>query len=494
VDPLDLTDHAGTPIQLPVPETLGGVLEALAESGGQGVLVGGYVRDRLLGIDAKDIDVEVYGMSPDLLERVLARFGPVISVGKTFGVFRLKSLDVDFSLPRRDSKVGRGHRGFEIELDPRLSFPEAARRRDFTINAIGFDPRTGRLLDPFGGREDLASRVLRATDPKTFGEDPLRALRAAQFIARFELGPDPELIALCKTLDLAELAPERILEEWRKLLLKGCRPALGLQFLSDAGLIRFFPELDALRGVPQDPAWHPEGDVWRHNLMVLDAAASLRNGEEDDAMMFGALCHDLGKATCTRVDADGRVRSHAHDTAGVALADRFLSRMRASRALTGKVSVLVATHLAPPLLVQQGSSPKAYRRLARKLEDAGANIELLVRVAKADHLGRTTGDALKGIVRWERPFLEHARMSLTSFQAPPPAVRGRHLIDHGLTPGPLFSLILAHCQEIQDDTGLEEPEPILDRVLEAHPEWRPAPDEDHTARSCASHATRPSER
>ena len=506
----------------------------MRSAGGRAVVVGGWVRDHLLGIDSKDVDIEVSGLSVERLEAVLARLGSIIEVGRAFGVFRVAGLDVDFSLPRRDSKRGPGHRGFDVVPDPSLEFAEAARRRDLTVNSIGIDPITGEVLDPHGGCTDLERGVLRATDPAHFPEDPLRGLRVAQLAARLEMEPDCALVALCRTLDLSELSGERIFEEFRKLLLRAARPSLGFKVLEATGQLRFFPELDALRGVEQDQEWHPEGDVWVHTLMVLDAAASLRGGcergddgpeadeadeageadeadgrrgtcasherrvglavdapsprsvgEEDEpsrdlrpqaaaldsrgggddlALMLAALCHDLGKpATTERID--GRIRSHRHDVAGVAPTRALLGRMHAPSALTDKVAALVEHHLAPALFIGNGATAKAYRRLARKLARSGASIDLLVRVARADHLGRTTEDAIAGRFDAGDAFLAAARDHCIDRQAPRDVVLGRHLIERGLRPGPEFTPILERCRDVQDETGWTDPQPILDRVL-----------------------------
>ncbi|MCC6271557.1 MAG: CCA tRNA nucleotidyltransferase, partial [Microbacteriaceae bacterium] len=207
------------------------IARTIDAAGGRALLVGGVVRDALLGFTSKDYDLEIYGLTLDQLETLLARYGHVIAVGRSFGVLRVKGIDADFSLPRRESKTGRGHRGFLVECDPTLTFEAAARRRDVTINSIGYDVLTEELLDPHGGQRDLTEGVLRATDPAHFGEDPLRALRVAQLTARFEFSVDPSLETLCSEQDLSELAHERIFEELRKLLVKGKRPSLGLEFL-----------------------------------------------------------------------------------------------------------------------------------------------------------------------------------------------------------------------------------------------------------------------
>ena len=445
---------------------IGEVAAAVRDVGGRAVVVGGWVRDHLLGIRSKDVDVEVFGLDVARLESLLAGFGKVHAVGRAFGVFRVGDVDVDFSLPRRDSKRGPGHRGFDVAPDPSLDFAEAARRRDLTVNSIGIDPLTAEVLDPHGGRGDLERRVLRATDPARFPEDPLRGLRVAQLAARLEMAPDGELIALCRGLDLDELSGERVFEEFRKLLLRAAKPSLGFKVLEDTGLLRFFPELDALRGVPQDPEWHPEGDVWVHTLMVLDVAASLRGDEagEDLALMFGALCHDLGKpATTDRIG--GRIRSRGHDAAGIAPTRALLGRMRAPGALVDRVAALVEHHLAPALFIGNGAAAKGYRRLARKLERAGASLELLVRVARADHLGRTTADALAGRFDAGDAFLAAARTHSVEHAAPRDVVLGRHLIARGLQPGPGFAPILERCRDVQDGTGWTDPDRILDRAL-----------------------------
>ncbi len=452
------------------------IAAALREAGGRVVLVGGAVRDGLLGLPVKDLDVEVFDLEYELLAGVLAGFGEVLSIGQAFGVLVVRGLSIDFSLPRRDSKVAPGHRGFEVEFDPQLPFDEASRRRDLTINSMGIELATGKLLDPHRGRADLEAEVLRATDPASFGEDPLRALRVAQMAARFCMTVDPNLIELCATLDLSELPGERLYEEFRKLLLKGREPSRGLSFLRESRLLHHFPELEALIDVPQDPIWHPEGDVWLHTLMAIDSAARLRElglgsesrseseSIEDVAFMFAVLCHDFGKPTTT-AKIDGRVRSRGHDQRGAKPTRIFLERLRASTKLTEMTIALVEQHLAPALLIEQGATPRAYRRLARKLARAGVSMRLLERVARADHLGRTTEDALAGRFEAGDAFVAQADALEVGIEGPKDVVLGRHLIARGLTPSPEFSETLDRCRDIQYETGLTDPVEILDRVM-----------------------------
>jgi tRNA nucleotidyltransferase (CCA-adding enzyme) len=277
--------------------------------------------------------------------------------------------------------------------------------------------------------------------------------------------PDQELTDLCARLDLGELAAERIFDELRKLLMKARRPSLGFEFLRRTRLLRFFPEIDALQGVPQDPKWHPEGDVWVHTMLVIDEAAALRTGDEDDlALMYGALCHDFGKPAAS-VEEAGRVRTPKHDVIGARMSREFLERLRAPGRLCDQVEALVAYHLAPALFVAQGTTAKGYRRLARKLERAGVTMALLVRVARADHWGRTTEEARQRIFPAADAFLAAAEKASVKDTGPRDVVQGRHLKARGLEPGPHFRDILARCRDLQDSTGWTDPDKILDKVL-----------------------------
>jgi len=429
--------------------------------GGRALVTGGYVRDRLLGRPNQDLDVEVLGLGAEALDAMLAEFGEVQVFGRAFPVRQVRGVDAQFSLPRRDSLATGGR----DEGDPGLSFAEAARRRDLTINALGLDPLTGEILDPLGGRADLEAGVLRAADASRFSDDPLRGLRVMQLAARFEMTPDAELIALCRALDLGGIPGERRLAEFDKLLLRAARPSRGLEVLRDTHLLRFFPELAALVDVPQDPIWHPEGDVWVHNGMALDAASELRQGDASDAALaYGVLCHDFGKPGTTR-EIDDRITSRGHSREGVEPTRRFLGALRASSALTLQVCALVEHHLAPALLDDGQATPKAFRKLARKLAAADVAPALLERVARADHWGRTTPEALERRFPAGDRFLE--RMSEVGLLAEPPrdVVRGRDLIARGYAPGPELGPLLERCRRVQDETGLTDPAAILDRVL-----------------------------
>jgi len=432
------------------------ICRMVAESGGQGILVGGCVRDAILGIAPKDADIEVYGLEPEQVERLLSAKFKIVAVGRAFGVLKIHGVPIDVSLPRRESKSGLGHKGFLVNSDPMMEYREAAARRDFTVNSMGFDPLKNEVIDPYGGRRDINARLLRHTSAQ-FSEDPLRVLRAMQFAARFDFEVAPETVALCRKIEPEGLPRERIFEEWSKLILKGVRPSRGLAFLRDCGWIRYYPELEAMIGCRQDPDWHPEGDVWVHTLHCMDAFAAERVGDEWEDLVVGlaVLCHDLGKPSTTE-DDDGRIRSKGHEQAGEAPTRSFLARMTDQSDLIEAVVPHVVNHLRPQELHECNASDSAIRRLARKV----GRIDRLVRVSRADQMGRPpkpftgfpAGDWL----------LERAGALAVVYSTPPMIVMGRHLLEMGLTPGPSVGEVLSVCYEAQ----LEGKFTTLDEGLE----------------------------
>lgn len=407
------------------------------------------MRDRALGLAPKDLDIEVFGVEAGRLRTMLERLGRVDAVGESFTVYKVGGLDV--SLPRRESKTGRGHKGFTVEGDPTLSITEAARRRDFTINAMSWDPLTGETLDPFGGMNDLREHRLRAVDAATFADDSLRVLRALQFAARFALTLDPATHALCRSLPLDDLPAERIWGEVEKLLLRAARPSVGLSLARDLGVVdQLWPELKALIGCEQEYEWHPEGDVWIHTLMVTDQARIRLDGLDHPravVMMLSALCHDMGKPATTRFE-DGRIRSKGHEEAGVAPATSFLDRLNI-HSIDGydvrrTVLGIVAHHLKPSMFFKapEPVSDGAFRRLAQKVD-----LELLARFAKADCHGRS-GTFDCSAMDW---FIERARTLGVEHQPPAPFLLGRHVLELGIPPGPRVGELLKAVYEKQLD-------------------------------------------
>jgi len=430
---------------------------AIHDAGGRALLVGGCVRDELMGVQPKDWDLEVYNLDAARLREILDQFGPVNVVGEAFTVYKLGH-HLDVSIPRRERKSGRGHKGFVIEGDPSMSIAEATRRRDFTINAILQDPLTGELIDPFNGRGDLEQRILRAVSRDTFAEDSLRVLRAAQFAARFEFEIEPETIELCRTIDLSDLPAERIWGEIEKLLLRSAHPSIGLEWLRRLGAIeRLFPEIQSLIEVPQDPEWHPEGDVFVHTKLVIDGARRLIDDlpyPRQVTVMLAALAHDFGKPATTEF-VEGRWRSRGHEEAGVPPAESFLNRVNVHTIdgynVRAQVIALVREHLKPGEFYKKRDEvgEGAFRRLARRCEP-----DLLYRVAKADSLGRNAEWVPRE--KWygseaQEWFIQRSRELQVEQRPPDPLLLGRHLFDLGVEPGPRMGEITRAVYELQLD-------------------------------------------
>jgi len=459
----------------PLPPLILELCRSLRAEGGQAFLVGGWVRDlemlRLQGVPgmpaAEEFDLEVYGLPTDRLAFVLGRYGEVRLVGQSFAVYKLVPRQpehaggaavpaIDISLPRRDTKVAPGHRGFEVQGDPNLSQKDATRRRDFTVNAMMYDPLAGRTIDHWSGLDDLRSRVLRAVDPSTFVEDSLRVLRAVQLAARLEFSIDPATVDLCRRIDLSDLPAERIWGEFEKLLLKARRPSIGLEWADRLGVVgSLFPELRALKGCPQEKEWHPEGDVWTHTLMAIDRAKAEIDGlpkERALAVMLAVICHDFGKPATTAV-VDGRIRSYEHEEAGIPPTRAFLDRLNV-RTLHGydlreQVVQLVSHHLTPSHYFKnrENVGDGAFRRLARKLEP-----DLLYRVSRADCLGRT-GDFSTEAQEW---FIGKVRALSVESRPPRPILMGRHLLEMGLKPGPIIGRVTKAVYEKQLDGQVKD--------------------------------------
>ena len=427
------------------------VAELVKRAGGRALLVGGCVRDELLGLEPKDFDIECFGISGQDLQRALEAEFELDLVGISFGVIKLKHLEIDVAMPRRETKLGLGHRAFGMEYDPTLTIEEASARRDFTVNAIYRDPLTDEILDPWNGRVDLEKRILRHVSSH-FVEDPLRVLRGMQFVARFNLTPDPETIEVCRGMTPEGLAPERLFGEWEKLLTQGVKISKGLNFLKDVGWVKYYPELERLIGCQQDPEWHPEGDVWNHTLCCLDAFAREREEgrgkrEEGEDLVVGlaVLCHDFGKPACTTYDpVKKRIRSLGHDEEGVEPTLSFLKRLTNEERLLKEVPPLVRLHMRPFAMWKDKSSDGAIRRLAAKV----VRIDRLIRVAAADDAGRPPFPSEPEPLRW---LAEQAERLRVADSAPKPIVQGRDLIALGMKPGVEFGKILKAAYEAQLD-------------------------------------------
>lgn len=418
------------------------IARTVKKAGGRILVVGGAVRDALLGNTATDIDLEAYGLGPADLEKTLQSVSPVFSCGRAFPVFKVKHQPIDIALPRTEVSTGPGHRDFEVRVDPNLPYEKAAARRDFTINAILWDPLEKKIIDPLGGVGDLERSRLRHASGQ-FAEDPLRVLRGARFAGRFLMDPDPDTLRLCSTLQPNDLAIERIWQEWKNILSQTREPSRSLRWLQASAWLRFYPELEALIGCPQDPEWHPEGDVWTHTLHSLDAFARHRTGDDREDLVVGlaVLCHDLGKPITT-IEKAGRIRSPAHDREGEKPTREFLARICPEHRIVEEVVPLVREHLRPREFFHSGASDTALRRLSLR----AGRIDRLVRVAQADAAGRPPlpEDFPEG--PW---LMERAEALKIRDNQPRPLVQGRHLIHLGLRPGPRFKKILEACYQAQ---------------------------------------------
>lgn len=439
-------------------------------SGGRAMLVGGWVRDFLRGRETADYDVEVYGIEADRLLGLLGSIGSVNTVGEAFTVYKVRLRDrdrhfvVDVSLPRRESKSGRGHKGFIVHGDPHMSVEEAARRRDFTINAMMYDPLKEEYIDPFNGRGDLERKIIRVVDPRTFIEDSLRVLRAMQFASRFEFDIDAGTVGLCRTIDLSDLPAERIWGEVEKWLMLSDHPSIGLEAARELGIIeKLWPEVSALIGCPQPEDAHPEGDVFTHTGMTIDQARALVGDlprSKAITIMLAALCHDFGKPA--------NAQNHAH--AGIAPAECFLDRLKVftidNYDIRGQVLSLVRHHLIPVAwfgshIAGESISDGAFRRLAREIEPG-----LLYLLELANRLGRG-GSTDSAAERW---FIERVRQLGVEQHAPPPILMGRHVLELGLQPGPQIGEITRAVYERQLDgeiTSLDEAVAAASKLITA---------------------------
>ena len=417
------------------------IASRISEYEGTCYFVGGYVRDKLMGIDTKDVDMEVHGIAPEVLEKILDEFGTRIETGKSFGVYNLCGYDIDIAMPRKEKCIGSGHRDFKVDIDPFIGTKKAAVRRDFTINAIMENVLTGEIIDHFGGQADIENKVIRHINESSFAEDPLRVLRGAQFSARFRFSVAPETIELCSGMNLNSLASERVFEEMKKALLKAEKPSIFFEVLRRMESLEiWFPELSALIGIEQNKEHHKEGDAWNHTMMVLDETAKRRDSAENPlGIMLAALCHDFGKATCTE-EISGVIRSLGHETEGVSIAEKFLKRITSDKKLIKYVLNMTELHMRPNILYAQKSKIKS----TNKLFDLSVAPIDLIHLAMADNLGKIPQEATENT---EKFLLE--RLDVYKEYMSREYVTGKDLIAMGITPGEKFTDILEFAHKLR---------------------------------------------
>ncbi|WP_368028692.1 CCA tRNA nucleotidyltransferase [Arcobacter sp. s6] len=462
-----------TTTKFSIPKILEDILNDLQDLGAAPVLVGGCVRDYFLNIPVKDYDVEIFGIdSYETIEKSLQKFGSVKLVGKSFGVLTLRvdSYDFDFALPRTEKKIGNTHQDFEVITNANLSFEQAAIRRDFTINAIGYDFSKKEFIDPYSGINDLENKIIRHIDDNTFIEDSLRVYRAVQFASRFNFKFEEKTKELCKQIvlkdELKYLPKERIFEELKKLFLKSIKPSIGFELIYELGILKYFPELKALIGCVQDKEYHPEGDVWIHTMMCLDELSKIIKEEniEDEYkklyLFYGVLCHDFGKPFCTQ-EINGKITSYKHENLGIEPTISFLSKLTNEKKFTEIVCSLVKNHLTPFQLYLAESSLKAIKRLSLKV-----NIEDLCLVCLADCLGRDipNKDKCYNATSW---LLEKAKELEIHNEPIKALVQGRDLIALGFKPSQKFKEILDFAFDLQLDEHLGK-ETIIKEILKKY--------------------------
>ncbi len=437
----------------------------VSDAGGRVYYVGGCVRDALMGSVSKDLDVEVHGLTPAALEEILDTLGERVSIGESFGIYAIKGCGVDIAMPRKEHLRGRGHRDFDVIVDPDLGAREAARRRDFTVNAMMRDALTGELVDPFHGRRDLKRGVLRHVDDETFPEDPLRVLRAAQFASRFGFRVAKETMRLCSAMDLTALSKERVMLELEKALLQAEHPSVFFETLREMNQLRpWFSEVADLIGVPQNPRFHTEGDVWNHTMLVLDAAAQYRErAGRTLGLMLAALTHDFGKPATTELES-GVFHAYGHEEAGAALAERFLRRLTNETALIEYVSNLTALHMKPNVIVASGASIKTSNRMF----DRAVDPEALICLSMADGQGTISRYPYVSCEENLEGRLDAYRETMAQ-----PHVMGRDLIDAGLEPGADFSDFLALAHKLRL-AGIPKDDALKQVLAEARKKRRKA--------------------
>lgn len=431
-------------------------------AGGRALYVGGFVRDGLMGVPCKDIDIEVYGLAPAALRALLGELGDVVEKGASFGVFGLAHSNLDIAMPRRERRTGGKHTDFDVDVDPFLSVEAASMRRDFTINAMLRDVLTGELIDCWGGEADLRARVIRHVNDTTFPEDALRVFRAAQFSARLDAAIDPATLALCASMEVSEITHERVFDELAKALLKAERPSVFFRALRAMNHLKeFFPEVEACAGVPQNPVYHPEGDVFEHTMRVVDCAAALRDRAQWPlGFMLAALTHDLGKIVATELQPDGKITAYGHEVQGLPLCDRQMARLTNQTRLIEYTKNMMWLHMRPNVLAKCRSKKKK----TRQLFDLSVCPEDLILLSRADASGQLNIPYDEANEAFLRERLEDYREIMRR-----PMVTGKDLIAAGLKPGPDFSRWLDRARQLHF-AGQEKPHALCQVLDEARRE------------------------
>ena len=425
------------------------IAKKVKEVGGIAYFVGGYVRDSILDIPNKDIDIEIHGIKPEILKNILSELGDIQTIGNAFGIYNLKGYDLDIALPRKEICIGTGHKDFEVYVDPYIGTHAAARRRDFTINALMKNILTGEIVDEFNGLNDLKNHIIRNVDSSTFREDSLRVLRACQFAARFNFKIASETINLCKTMDLSTLPKERIAGELSKALLKAKKPSVFFNNLYECEQTEWFKEVYALKGIKQDSKYHPEGDVYMHTMSVLDQAGELfptgiDNPDRYLPFMLSALCHDFGKVNTTEINSKGRLCALNHEITGIPIANDFLGRIYNNKGFIKYVDNMIKYHMKAHSCFNNRSRTRTTNLMFDKLLYPKDFIFLVYADSTGHDLDNLDNKQFNMFL--EKAMIEIGFLTDRCFdynkRISEPHITADDLIELGLKPSPLFKTIL----------------------------------------------------
>lgn len=451
--------------------------EVIARSGGRAYLVGGYVRDCLWQeitgrptVGEIDYDLEVFGLNQEQVEQILSEEFPETcfdKVGKSFGVYKiyLDNRLLEVSLPRVETKIAPTHKGFKVDLIKQLDLKTAATRRDFTINAMMYDPIEHQLYDFFAGQDDLKFKILRPVSTKTFLDDPLRLWRAVQLAGRFELRISWTLRLLARIIirykKLEEVPKERVTQELLKWFLLSTRPSFGLRAARSLGLAKkYLTECYNLIKIKQHTRWHPEGSAWAHTLEVVDAGVEIAdreslNSEKKLILILACLTHDLGKAVATK-KIDGQWHAHGHEKFSSELAQKLLARFTFKKEVNEAVSALAYDHMIPEHIWRQAKNHKnldqELLKIALHLQQEKLSWQDLILLAEADQRGRNGQSDLPLIrekafelVEWES-WLKVKLLDLAVDQSSAPRkIMGRDLLTVITEPQGVWVGVLLHC-------------------------------------------------
>ena len=422
------------------------IFKDIDEHHGRAFLVGGIVRDMLIynRVDYHDVDVEVYGLSVDELEELLANYGNVNSIGKSFGILKLDVLpNFDFALPRTEIKTGESHQDFDVTVNQNLDLKVAASRRDLTINALMYEIKTGKIYDFFHGQEDIEKRTLRMVSETTFIEDPLRVLRTAQFASRLDFCIETATKLMCKKMvqnkSLDKLSKERVFQEYSKLLLSQ-QPSIGLTFLKEIKAL--WPCLDVLSKTMQRLDYHPEGDVWRHTLLVTDLAALCCHKTSNPlGFMWSALLHDIGKPLVTTPEG----KAPGHNESGVQVFNQYFNHFFENKKIKKYIKTMIYYHMHLMNMVRNQSKDYSYYKLLKGIEGIFP-LEDLVCMSKCDKLGRLANRP--ETISTLDAYVEE-KVSRLGKHALKPIIDGKILIDLGFQPNDEFKELLDWAYDLQ---------------------------------------------